>query len=404
MTVAISRYLGPVQFGSLSYALALVALITPVASLGLDNIVLIDLTDSSSDKHHVLGTTCCLKLIAGTIAAILCIAMVSLLKPDSEITRLIAGILAIGIVIRTAETVSLWFTYKVQAKYIIFAKTGAMILVSLIQLSMILRGASVLALVWMMLCEIVLSAVSLIILYQIYSGSDIRQWRLDTSRAKSLLKRGWPLVFSSLAITIYMKADQLMLGQMVGDEALGIYAVAARISEAIYFVPIAIVSSLTPKLIEIKREAELLYYQKFQQLFSLMALLGISVSIVTSLIATPLVIQLFSPAYAQAGAVLALHTWSFVFVCFGVAQGVWAVTENLQLMILGRVVCGGLLNIVLNLLLIPDYGAMGATIATLISYIAINYFSNAIQSPTKRIFEMQSKAFLLSQLIPSRSN
>lgn len=404
MTVSVSRYLGPAQFGSLSYALALVSLITPIASLGLDNIVLIDLSNASDNRHQILGTTCFLKLIGGTVSAFACMVMALLFKPNSGIIHLIVGILAVGVVIRASETISLWFTYKVQAKYIIYAKTGAMLLVYMIQVAMIVYGASIEAFAWMMLCEIVLSAAGLIIMYQTCGDSDIRQWRLSADRAKSLLKRGWPLVFSSLAITIYMKIDQLMLGQIAGDEALGIYAAATRISEAVYFVPIVIVSSLTPKLIEAKQEAKLTYDQNFQQLFSLMALLGVSISTTMCLIATPLSSQLFGSAYATAGNVLALHAWSFVFVCFGVAQGVWAANENLQVMVLIRVAFGSLLNISLNLLLIPKYDAIGATIATLISYTAINYLSNAVQSSTRHVFTMQSKAFLLAQLIPSKSN
>ena len=399
MSLLLSHYLNPTQFGSLSYSIALVSLIVPVATLGLDNIVLIDLTSSPLESYKTIGTTFCLRLVAGMFSTLLCIAIVLFLRPDAKVVLIAVSILSVGIVLKATESLTLWFTYQVKAKHIVLVRNCATLIACAIQTAMIFYKAPVIAFAWAMLLETTLSAIGFMLVYQAFGNSRVSALRFDFNRAKSLLARGWPLIFYSLAVTVYMKIDQLMIGQIAGDEILGIYAVAARISEAVYCLPIAIISSLTPALIEAKEEERSLYHARFQRLFSLMVLIGISASLFISLTAVPIINYFYGAAYANAGNVLAVHIWSFVFVCLGVAQSVWVTNENLQVTFLIRALCGSLINIFLNLALIPKYGAMGATVSTLFSYVVINYLFNAIQPETRHIFKMQSKAFLLSQLV-----
>ena len=77
-------------------------------------------------------------------------------------------------------------------------------------------------------------------------GPRLRQLGVSLKRAQILLKDSWALLLSSIAVVVYMKIDQIMLGQMVGDEAVGIYSAAVRVSEVWYFIPTTIVASVFP--------------------------------------------------------------------------------------------------------------------------------------------------------------
>jgi PST family polysaccharide transporter len=86
-----------------------------------------------------------------------------------------------------------------------------------------------------------------------------------------------------------------------------------------------------------------------------------------------------------------------VFVFLGVAQAPWDMTENLMKLGLFRTVAGAVINVAMNLYLIPKYSAMGAAISTVVSYSISGVFANALNAKTRPIFYMQMKSF-----IPSR--
>jgi PST family polysaccharide transporter len=189
-----------------------------------------------------------------------------------------------------------------------------------------------------------------------------------------------------------MKIDQVMLGEMAGDEAVGIYAAATRVSELWYFIPVSIVSSLFPAILRTREVDESLYYRRLQRLFSLMAALAIGIAIPMTFLSGRVVVLLFGDGFAAAGPVLALHIWAALFVFFGVAQGAWDLAENLTKLALVRVLCGALLNIALNALWIPTHGPMGAAAATVVSYGFASVLLNAIHPRTRGILTCQFHA------------
>jgi PST family polysaccharide transporter len=218
---------------------------------------------------------------------------------------------------------------------------------------------------------------------------------VDWTWAKSLLKDGWPMVLSGLAVMIYMRIDQVMLGQMKGDHEVGIYSAAVRISEVWYFIPLAITSSVAPSITAAKQLGEAFYYRRILKLFRLMVLLALVIALPVTFLATPMVVRLFGAPFASAGPILSLHIWAAVFVFLGVAQGPWIVTEGLMKVSLNRTVAGGLINVGLNVYLIPRYGGLGAAVATLVAQIVSTLLMNAVDPRTRRIFWMELQAFNL---------
>ena len=163
-------------------------------------------------------------------------------------------------------------------------------------------------------------------------GPGFKRLNVSFNRMKTLLADSWPLLLSGIAILIYMKIDQIMLGQMIGDEAVGIYSAAVRVSEVWYFVPMAIVASVFPAILETKKRSEKLYYDRLQRLYDLMVWLAFFVALPMSFLSTTIVTILFGDTYKQAGTILSIHIWASVFVFLGVASGKWFLTENRQLM------------------------------------------------------------------------
>jgi O-antigen/teichoic acid export membrane protein len=207
--------------------------------------------------------------------------------------------------------------------------------------------------------------------------------RFNKKIAQNLLKDSWPLILSGMVIAIYMRIDQVMIKEMLGSESVGQYAAAVRISEAWYFIPMVIASSVFPAIINAKKISEELYYARLQQLYSFMVWLSIAIALPMTLLSDWVVHLLYGNQYQQAGNVLMIHIWSGVFVFLGVASGKWLLNENLQIFSTINTSIGAILNIFLNYIFIPKFGIEGAAWATLISYCVAAYLGLAFFKKTR---------------------
>jgi O-antigen/teichoic acid export membrane protein len=388
----IARYLGPEQFGLLNFALAFTGLFGAIAALGLQGIVVRDIVRDPDGARLTLGTAAMLHLVGGLVTFLLILFAIGQLRPDDPLARTIVAILGSMMLLKVSEIAVYWFESQVQSKYTVWVQNSAFLLFAAVKVLLILKEAPLIAFVWAMLAEAAVVAIVLLIV-MVARGPALSRLRASGSRAKVLLRDSWPLIPSSLAIMIYMKIDQIMLGQMVGDEAVGIYSAAVRISEVWHFIPMVIVASVFPAILEAKRRSETQYYQRLQRLYDLMVWLAIAVALPMTFLATPLVTLLFGNAYSASGTVLAIHIWAAVFVFLGVASGKWFLAENRQRLYLQRTVFGAVVNVVLNLVLIPRYGVVGAALATVIGQASASFLFDAIQQVTRRMFYMKLSAF-----------
>jgi len=393
VSVWMARYLGPGEFGLFSYAIAFVALFGAMAGLGLNNIVVRDLVKEPQAAGDILGSAFVLLMLGGLLAFVLVVTAISYVRPDDSLSKLLVVLLGLAMLSKSAEVVKYWFESQVQSRYSVWVENGAYLIFAAVKMALILDQAPLTAFVWAMLAEGFVAAIGLMAMY-VWRGGRLNTWRPHAVRAKALLKDSWPLILSGLAIMVYMRIDQIMLGQMLGDEAVGIYSAAVRISEVWYFIPAAIVASVFPAIIEAKKESESLYYQRLQQLYELMVFLALTVAIPLTFLSGYLVELIFGEAYSQAGSVLAIHIWTSIFVFLAAASGKWFVLEGLTKLALRRNLYGAVLNIALNLVLIPLWGINGAAVATLVSVSVAAYFSDLFSVSTRKVFIQKSKSIL----------
>ncbi|MDZ8134015.1 MAG: flippase [Nostoc sp. DedQUE04] len=391
--VWVARYLGVQQYGLFNYALAFVALFSPIFTLGLDDVVVRHLVRQSSNKEEILGTTFWLKFLGGIASVLLAVSTMFFLGEHETLKIWLVAILGIAGVFRASDTIELWFQSRIQSKYSVIAKNTAFLLNTVIKIALILTKAPLLAFALVTLAEFAMSAIGLLIVYQV-KGSSLWLWRWSIAVAKTLLKESLPLIFSGFAIMIFMRIDQVMLGQMIGDSEVGVYSAAVRISEIWYFIPGAIVSSVAPAIYAAKEKSESLYYQRIGQLFSLMTCISLAIALPMSFLSDKIIIVMFGSGYADAGAILAVHIWTSLFVFMGLATSPWFIAEGLNHVSLGKTLFGAILNIILNLLLIPKYAGLGAAIATIISQAAAAFICNAFDSRTQKLFKIQVRSLI----------
>lgn len=392
--VWVARYLGPAKFGILSFAAAFVGLLAPIAGLGLQDVVVRNLVRNPQDKNEILGTAFILQIIAGILAYSLTLGIIFFIRPDDSLVYGLVAILGSTMLFKCSEVTVFWLESRVSSKYIIWTQNVCLIFFAIIKVTLILNHSSLIAFAWVTMVEAL--TVSLMFIWLLNSlGPKLRKLYPSLKLAKNLLADSWPQMMSGLAIMIYMRIDQIMLGEMVDEREVGIYSAALRISEAWYFIPMIVVASVFPSMIKTRIENKEKYFQRLQQLYEFMVWLSVGIAVPMTFLSTPIIVWIYGVSYSSAGAILAIHIWTAVFVFLGVASGKHFIVENRQMLLFKRTLLGAIVNIVLNLVLIPRFGSIGAAFSTIAANAAAAYFFDFFSKSTRDMFAMKSRALNL---------
>jgi len=392
--VWVARYLGPAQFGQLNYAIAFVGLFGSIAGLGLHGVVVRDVVRSPISASVTLGTAFVLQILAGLLAMLLVITSIAILKPDDEFTRTIVIIISVSLIFKATDAIKYWYEARVQSRHVVWVENVVFVLMVMVRVALILSEASLMFFVWLILIETLLISLGLILIYAT-SDAVYNLLQLSVNRAKILIQDSWPLLLASVAVTLYMRIDMIMLEEMSNTREVGIYAVATRISEVWYFLPTIIISSVSPSIISCHTDNADLYLFRLKRLYFTMIWLALGVAIPVSLLSEPIVNTLFGKEYLDSAPVLTIHLWASVAVFLGMASSQYLLIEKLQIISFYRTLIGLICNVLLNIVLIPEMGAKGAAIATVISYF-IATFSLVLFNKTRT----HSLHILLSPIPP----
>jgi O-antigen/teichoic acid export membrane protein len=394
LAVLLARYLGPEQYGIFSYGLAMVTLFAVVGHVGMDGLVVRELISSQRPTSETLGTTFGMKALGYIIAFLGVVVFFIGTEELGSLEFWVLNTLALTIIFRPFAIIDFWFQSQLQAKYSAYVRLSALFFSILLKIIFILSGASLLYFAVANVLQALLAAVFFILIYHFKSNVRIKNWFFSGERARSLLKEGSLVFLGSIFAVIYLKIDQVMLRWLAGAEEVGVYAVAASLSEAWYFIPIAIVSSFFPRLINLRKTNEELFRKRLQQLFDILFMLAIGVALLVTVVAGPLINLLFGSEYNEASSILVIHIWAALFIFMRAALSKWILIEKVYVFSLVSQGTGAVLNVALNFLLIPLWGGVGAAYATLFSYMAASYLALVIYPRSRPIFWMMTRAII----------
>ncbi|MNB97970.1 colanic acid exporter [compost metagenome] len=362
--------------------------------MGLAGLVVREVVKFPATKLETLGTSLVLKAAGLAIGFILIVGYAVIFADSSGLEFWILLVVSSAIFFQPFDVIDYWFQAQVQAKHTAIARSCATLLGAAIKVALVATGAGIIYFAFAHMLQAALGAIFLIILYRFVSKYSILEWKASFKKAGELLKQGWVIYLGSIFAVIYIKVDQVMLKWLVGAEEVGIYSVAAQLSEAWYFVPTAIVASFFPKLIELHATNNKLFNDRLQQIFDFLFILALAVSAVVTLISEPLIRLFFGESYIDSAPILSIHVWAGVFIFMRALFSRWILIENALMFSLITQGLGALANVLLNLLLIPDYGGKGAAIATLLSYSLASYGALFLHKKTRPIFYMMTKSIL----------
>lgn len=393
--ILVARYLKPEQYGLYNYSLAIVIILSGFADLGLNQIVVRELVKKPQSEEEIVSTTFFLKLLSGLICIGLAFALALMSRGDSTTLSLIL-ILSARLFFKPTEAIDFAFQSKVLSKYATWSRNIACLVAAFAIAAAVFMKQSILTIGLLSSLEFGISSV-LIFGFYVSAGYRVRFSSFSKGRVCSLLRDSWPLILSGVAIIIYMRIDQVMIKWMSGDVELGIYSAAVRLTEALYLIPTAIVGSALPKITQSYNQNNKSFYSEIQHLYNTVSLISYVSIITVFILASPIVSVVFGSDYTNSVAVLRVLIWAVIFVNLGIVQQSFMVVMNWTSIYMKIVFLASLMNIVLNYLLIPRYGAVGATISTVISYWFVTHGSCFFYRPLRKTGNMITKALILSR-------
>ena len=361
----IARYLGPAKFGELAYVLSFIAFFQVIADLQADGFIVRDIAQERGDVSVILGTALWLRSIFGVVAWASASGLMLLLHPEDQQLFWLTAIIGGTMVFRAFDTVDLWFQSQSQSKRTVFTKLVAYLFSNGIKVILLLNNASLVAFAGVICLEGAATALGLIIAYQRFPTRD--RWKVSFCQVKTLLYLCWPFMISSFMITVFMRIDQIMLKEMLGEKALGIYAAALPISQVWSVIPSVLVISLAPFVARKMTRDENEYKDALVIIFRFFSIFALSVAIMTSLASSWIIKVMYGPQYEYSAVVLSVHVFVNVLIFQGIAQDLWIINKNVRIVTLISTFIAAIIGISFNALLIRKFGSLGAVFSYIIA-------------------------------------
>ncbi len=391
VSVLIGRHLGPADFGLLNFAVALTALFSAIAAFGLPSVIVRDVISRPQERDIILGSALLLRLIGGATALALVVLTVQLIGcRDSTAIVLIAGL---AVLPQAWDVIDYDYQARLQARSIVIARNTAFATLAVLRVTLVLLGAPVIWFAWALCGEAALNAL-LFIRRSRADGFSIALSAATRQELRRLAATSWPLVIAGLSVSVYMRIDQVMLGQMMGNLGVGMFSAAVRVSEALYFLPVAIATSVAPALTALYHRSTAEYERRFLQVTRTLFWAALGVALVFAVFSKPIVLALYGVKYAAAAPVLAIHAWAGVLVSLGVCGTLWLTNAGYLTCSMYQTLVGAAVNVGLNLVLIPRFGLIGAACASVGGQFASVMLTAAALPKTRRLFRLQLAAMV----------
>ena len=374
VTAIVARHYGAAGYGYINFAQSFVALFSFIAIMGTNHIIMKNLSEDKIEDGIVLGSNLFIRIILAIIS-LLVSQGISLLIYDKDINILIL-LFNLNTILCSFDVFSYYAQSKMQNKYISISKIISITVFSILKLLVIFLDLNINFFVLTYLIETIIYSILLYISYRKISSNRNVKWKIDYSYIKELLKKGKYYALASLMVTIYLRIDQVMLGTMISDKSqVGIYSAAVRISEIWTFVPISIITSYKPIIINEKEKSKAKYDKELSKLYNIVSFVCFLFVVIICVFGKLGIYILYGNEYSNAYIPLIILTIGIWFGVLGNIHYIWMICENKEKYSTFYSFSGCITNIIFNFLLIPKYGIIGAAIATLISQISSNILS-----------------------------
>ena len=386
----LTNYFGSFLFGSYSYAISIVSLFSFIAYFGLESIIINEIVKNKYKIGELMGSALLLLTISSLLTFIIICSINYLFVEDRNLSILIF-LYSFMVFSAPINVFQLYFNSKINLVEIFKLKIALLIVVLIGKILLVYFDMSIMAFIVLEAFSIL--ALSCISLFFYYYKKNKILFKFSSLIFFDLLKKGLPLMISAGAIVVYGKIDIVLIKHFLDIEMVGIYSVAIKISELWYVVPMSISAILFPLIVNAKNHSENKYLNQVFITSQVMIVVCSLFALILFFLVSNFIEHYLSDEYIGVGPLIKVFALCGPFVGLGYINGGCMVAENLLLFSMKRNIYGMLINIVLNIILIPLYGLYGAAISTLIAVIYTSMISLAFNKKAYKILCTQIRAF-----------
>lgn len=365
VSALVARHLGPENYGLFNYVIGFGGLFALISGFGTNAILGRELLNNPERKALILGNAITLYAISSIVLIIL-INFVAYYSDPDIYTRQLIFVFSLTFVFQPVSVFDIYFQSEVKAKLITFVQFFVSLISIIFKLLGIFLGFYV---GWFILVLLIEGLISVLLTTGLFLRSGIKPvFTPNPTLLRHLLIAAFPFMLSIVSTGVYMKIDQVMIKHMLNTTETGLYSVAVRLTEAWYFIPNLIAASLFPAIVNARRVSKEIYHNRISRLLLTMSILSLILILPLTLLARPLIILLFGEVYIDAYYPFIIYIWSSIFVFPMPVLHAYMAAEHKGYILLGSSIAGAVINIILNIILIPMMGIVGSAIATLIAY------------------------------------
>jgi len=377
VNIWLARYLGPQNYGFLSYILAFVGVFSFISGLGINDVLIRELVKHPEKKNELLGTAFWLSALSG-ITAFIITSVSALFFETSPLIKTLIILYSTIFIWSPVNIISAYFQATIQAKKNALAQIIGTVIVSLFKIFLILTGKGIIWLVFAFVLDYIVGA-GLYFYNYLKSDLNIKNWKFSKILAKNFLEASLYLMLSAATGYMLLKIDQVMIRFYLTETQVGLYAVAVKLSELWYFIPGIICGSIFPAIINAKKTHAGMYTSRLKKLYIFLGATALLIAIPIAILAPWIIKLLFGIQYLESTQILQIYVWSGIGFFLSTGINKYFLAENYLKSILIFNSVAVIINIILNIILIPRIGLTGAAWSTLISYSitpAVFFISN----------------------------
>lgn len=372
ITIISARFLGPSNYGVISYAASLAAFILPVALLGLNNVqVQAYVNHDKNDEGKILGTSVFLSFLSSIICILGIFAFTSIVNYGDNISIVVCLLYSLILLFQSTELVTYWYQSKLLSKYTALVSLVCYLLVSSYKLFLLITHAPIFWFAISNAIDYFLISVVLIIIFKIKTKSKIS---VDFGIGKELVKASKHYIIPNMMIAIFSQTDHILLKNMIGNEENGFYTAALTCSTSFSFIFAAFIDSFRPSIfLHKKNHSEDDYQRMVSTLYSIIILFGLLIGITECVFSKYIIQLLYGEQYSNSTIMLFALAWFPLFSYMGTVRDVWCLAEGKHTRLWIVYAIGVVLNVSLDVLLIPVWKGFGAALASVLTQFLINF-------------------------------
>jgi lipopolysaccharide exporter len=357
------RTLGASSFGVWAAASAYVSIVGTLTDLGLTTVAMQRMAAEPERESEWLGALAGMRLLLAVVAAVVCAVGVPIFLPSGHA---VAWILTLTIFSSGGSALMAVFNSRLRSGLALSFNMLQGFLWAGLTIAFFLTGASVVAFAIGYVAVLAIVCTMQVRAAQRYAHIA---WRAGRALWRPLMKVAVPLGIASVLITIYYQIDSVLLLRLSSAEETGFYSAAYRFLSPLLLLPAAVMSSFFPVLSAAQAHDPDRVRRLVQRAAELMTIISLPILAGTIALSDPIVHALYGPGYERTAQVLPVLMIAFVSICFGSLAGFLAPLLNLTWRLAIYSAIGAIANVVLNILLIPRYGALGAAWVTVVTEV-----------------------------------